>query len=341
MRERRGATIDDVAARAGVSASTVSRVLNGKTDVSAATRARVQSVMRQLAFAPTLTAQRLASGQVRTLPLLFPGGAAAISSFGLEMVLSVARTVARHGYTCSLVVDRVDEEGLLDLFRSGAGDGAVLMLVEWEDERVRVLQEHDLPFVGMGRTRNPEGMNYVDIDEEAVVEQLVDYLVTLGHRRIGFIARSGTAVGASIRLRKGFDRAAAKHRLDAAPVAESALHPVAAGRAALDLLERDPRLSAFVTTHWGVGAGVLSALAEAGRTVPQDLSVVGIAPATMAEATVPSLTGASYPADELGQRAADILVGQLQQRAAGRRPEPEQSLVRPGITIRRSAGPPA
>lgn len=341
MRERRGSTIDDVAARAGVSASTVSRVLNGKTDVSAATRTRVQAVMRELAFAPMLTAQRLASGQVRTLSLLFPGGAAAVSSFGLEMVFSVARTVARHGYTCSLVADRVDEQGLLELFRSGAADGVVLMLVEWEDERVRVLQEHNLPFVGIGRTRTPDAMSYVDIDEEVVVEQLVDYLVTLGHHRIGFVARSGTAVGASVRLRQGFDSAAARHRLDAAPVVESTLDPLPAGRAALDLLARDAGLTAFVTTHWGVGAGVLSALAEAGRRVPQDVSVVGIAPAAMADATVPSLTGASYPADELGQRATDILVGQLRHRAAGRRPEPEQSLVLPGITIRRSAGPPA
>ncbi len=340
MPERRGPTIDDVAARAGVSPSTVSRVLNGKTDVSAATRSRVESVMKELAFSPALMAQGLARGRARTLSLLFPGRSATVASSGLEMVFAVARAAARHGYACSLVVDPIDEGSLLDLFRSGAADGVVLALVEWEDARVDVLREHDLPFVGIGRTASPEATSYVDVDEEGAVEQLVDYLVTLGHRRIAFMARARSAVGLSVRLRRGFERAVERHGLDAARIAESELDPAAAGRAALDLLRQDPGLTAFVTTHWGVSAGLLGALAGARHRVPEDLSVVGLAPGPLADATVPALTGVAYPAEELGQRAVDSLVSELRQRAAGRRPAPEQALLQPGITIRRSVGPP-
>jgi DNA-binding LacI/PurR family transcriptional regulator len=290
-------TIFDVADLASVSVSTVSRVINGRADVSAATRTRVEQAIGRLSFAP------------RSPPSAWRAGAATRGD-ALPVVVRPAlqpRPGLRAGrggghvradYFFNVASDPLDEPRMRSLFRSGLVEGAILMQITAQDWRVELAAREQLPCVLIGRTDTEHPLSWVDFDFEGAVGAMVDHLVITGHRSIGFVGRShamlDAGLGAAIRLRRGHQQAALRHGLALHHVA-SDLDPLAAGQAALHLVDTVEGLSAVVATHGPSALGMLRALRSRGLRVPEDVSLLTVATSRVAELSMPSLSGPTSP----------------------------------------------
>ncbi len=177
-------TIVDIAKASGVSISTVSRILNNKPDVADETRQRVLQLMDEQRFTPQLAWQQLRSGRSHFIALHYPQD---FNPPEQNIITSAAMSCEDAGYSLNLIVNSLSDNELLSIFRSGQADGIILMEILTHDRRVQLLQEHDLPFVMIGRCADNTGLSYVDIDIGKGVADAIQYLHALGHRKIGFI----------------------------------------------------------------------------------------------------------------------------------------------------------
>ena len=317
-----------MARAAGVSVATVSRVLNHKGDVSPATRQAVNEVIASLHFSPRSSRRRGAPERrrTRTLSLIFPMSLQGLTSFDLDFVLGAATATDDRDYSFNVVTRTLAAQQFRQLVEPGNVDGVILMQTLGQDWRMALLTSMGFPFVAIGAPPEPAATHYVDFDLEGAVGHLVDLLVMLGHREIGYIGRPQAHVdagmGAAVRLRTAHEQAMRTHGLTPHVVAAE-LDEVAAGRAARELRRREPTITALLTTHGSAAAGVLAALRQDGVSVPEDVSVVGISTSFVARLLTPQLTHVPFPSAELGYRAAAILVRQLEELAAGGSPEPD------------------
>ncbi|MCB0130664.1 MAG: LacI family DNA-binding transcriptional regulator [Caldilineaceae bacterium] len=328
-------TIIDIAKAAGVSVSTVSRILNDKPDVAEATRQRVLQVIEEQNFSRHITWQQLRSGRSHFIALHFPQD---FNPPSQELITSAARGCEEAGYSLNLLVGGLNEAELLALFKSGQTDGIILMEMLTHDPRVELLRAQGLNFVMVGRCADTTGLTYVDLDIGAGMANAVDHLVGLGHRHIGFVTLAATQgekeYGYTAWARQGYDDAIRRHGhpsyIRSAELTGDSVDHVAAA-----LLAEQPQITAFMTPQNGVVPGLLRAIHARGLRIPQDISVVGLLHKTYAELTAPPLTAISFPSFEMGRQAAALLVAQLN----GEATEARQILVRPELHVRGSTGP--
>lgn len=310
------ATMQQVADRAGVSIATVSFVVNGTKYVTPATTARVRTAMRELKFRGNVVARALASRRTRIIALLFPTTGNRFSPTTSEFFMSAAERASERGY--HLVLWPVDPAGddLDDLVSGGLVDGVILMEVRMDDPRVAVLTDLDVPFTLIGRTRDSTGLPFVDIDFETTIVDSIGHLESLGHRRFGIVLENleGTPMAGyapHLRAESTFramiaDRGLAGTVVYAGSGSEG-------GRAAVgELLSADPDCTAVLLMKDDSAGGLLVGLFDAGRRVPEDVSVLSIASsAANADQHYPRLSTMLAPGRELGTRAADALIDQL------------------------------
>jgi len=328
-------TIVDIAKAAGVSVSTVSRILNDKPDVAEETRQRVLRVIEEQRFAPHTAWQQLRSGKSRFIALHFPQDFNPLSQ---GIITNAALRCEENGFTLNLIVGALSENDLLGIFRSGQADGMILAEILVNDWRVELLRQHTTNFVMIGRCADTDGLSYVDSDIGAGVDDAVAHLVGLGHRAIGFVTlgqpRPEKEYGFTAWARQGYADACRRFGLQAyARVADLSTESVAA--IVHELLSQHPEITAIVTPQDSSLAGILKVIAAHGLRIPDDISVVGLLDESIAEVTTPPLTALSFSSRELGFTAADLLVARLD----GSSSSSGQILVRPELCVRGSTGP--
>jgi len=204
------ATIRDVAKSANMSVATISRVLNDKPDVSEETRQKVLGVIDELGYVRSMQWKRITSGKTRVISLHYPYMLLAGSNqIALHFITGATTACEEHNYSLHLVTQSLDENSLLDFYRTKQSDGVILMEIQMNDWRVRLLRQHNLPFVMIGRCENNDGVSFVDFDFESAAGVAVDHLIDLGHQNIGFISVASTSqknhYGPSIRASEGYD----------------------------------------------------------------------------------------------------------------------------------------
>ncbi|WP_199521023.1 LacI family DNA-binding transcriptional regulator [Jiangella anatolica] len=315
------ATMQDVARLAGVSVSTVSYVLTGVRPVSEATRRRVQTAMETLGYQRNALARGLASRRSHMLALLFPAIERGLSGTALEFVTSAAETARRHGNHLVLWPTAADGEAeTRDLLRQGLVDGVVVMEVKLHDVRVAELQRGDTPFTLIGRTADPDGLPYADIDFDATVRAALDHLTGLGHRHIGLLSHSRASLragyGPTVRVLAAFEREARERGLLTA--VRHCDETADAGRAAVaDLLGERPDLTALVTLNDNATFGAVAQIVDGGRRIPGDVSVLSIVSSPQVGAlSHPRLTTMAAPGDRLGRLGVESLLAQIEGSAA-------------------------
>lgn len=331
--------IGEIARRAGVSRSTVSYVLSGKRPVSEATRLRIQAVIDELDYRPNASARALREGRTHTLGLVIPPASQRLTDMQLGFVASVVEAAARVDLDVLLSPSGGDHDRSFERIVSGRRvDGVVLMEIRLEDDRVTRLQQSGLPFVTIGRTANPLGMGWVDVDYAGLIAACVNHLADLGHRHIALVNRSAELVAAGYgpghRALAGFSAAVAERGLTGVDVCCGDDGP--AGEACVeDLLATRPDVTAIATINEAALPGMQRALHTAGLQVPRDFSVAGVAARHWAEEFRPPLTAADVPIVDMGTDAVALLMEGI---AAPRTP-PRHRLYSPPISLRSSTGP--
>jgi DNA-binding LacI/PurR family transcriptional regulator len=331
--------IGEIARRSGVSRSTVSYALSGKRPVSEQTRRRIQAVIDELGYRPNAVAQALKEGRTRTIGLVIPPAGRRLTDMQLGFVASVVDAAARADLDVLLSPSGGEHDRSFERVVGGRRvDGVILMEIRLEDDRVARLMRSGLPFAGIGRTAHPEGMSWVDLDYETLISKCVHHLADLGHRRIALVNRSTELVAAGYgpghRAQAGFTRTVAERELDG--VHTCCADDAQSGASCVERLLHDrPGLTALATINEAAIPGMYHALARAGRTVPRDFSITGVAARHWAENLHPPLTAADVPADELGAGAVELLTRRIADSATPHR----HVLLAPPISLRATTGP--
>lgn len=334
------ATMKDVAEKAGVSLSTVSYVLSGSRPISAATRTHILKVMEELDFHPNAVARALAAKRTRVIALLLSPQERGLGLSEMDFVRGASEAAREADHHLVLLTEGMDSEvDLAHLKRQALVDGVILMEVRLLDYRLPLMQKLGLPFSLLGRPDPALKLPFADVDFDATLKSIVDYLAGLGHRSLGFVNQSPEIVesgyGPAVRAQQAFDRLAAAAGCRTA-TAFSHSTPRDGWAACQALLDVPRAPTALVIMNDRALPGVLQALAARGLRVPQDISVVSaVTSPSASEMMVPALTSADAPSQQLARHAVRQLIAAIE----GRPPEADSVLIPCELTVRSSTGP--
>ncbi|AIY01548.1 putative transcriptional regulator, LacI family [Arthrobacter sp. PAMC 25486] len=331
----RGPAMRDVAAAAGVSAQTVSRVLNDHPNVQDSTRQRVLAVVEKLGYRRSYMARALVTGRSRTIGLL----TLATNNYSRSSVaLGIERGARDAGYTVNSVASTLSSQALVDavgrLVFQGV-DGIILATPLLEaGEQIRKLTER-IP------TINTDGSvawsdHLVGVDQDISAEMATTHLLDLGHKTVWHVAGPAEWSDAASRL-NSWRRTLAEHGCEVPPELHGDWSPESGYRNGI-ILGRMPEVTAILVASDEMAFGVLRALAELGRRVPEDVSVVGIDDIDLAPYSNPPLTTIRQSFEDTGRRAVEHLVAIIANPQLASPPD----LVAPTLVVRGStAAPPA
>lgn len=328
------ATIADVAARAGVTKSTVSHALSGKRPVSAETRQRIEQAIADLDFHPNPIAQRLAAGRSRAVGFVYPLYAPQIAGYEMRFISAAANAVSQAGYAFVLLT-QPDRAGnaLAPFFHSGLLDGVILMQVRQQDPRIAALRAAGLPFVLIGQAADNTGLAYVDIDITAAMAQCVSHLADLGHCHIACLHQDDPEFGYGARMLAGYRGSCATHGLT--PVVRPCGLSMESGQEAMAaLLQEHPEITGVIAWNDLAAWGAAQAVAAAGRRIPADLSLICFDQSNIANYLPFRPTVVDVRPEELARRAAEMLLAMLTDASEG-----QGVLLSAGFTVGETTGP--
>jgi len=327
------ATIADVAAKAGVSTATVSRVLAGVGRARPETQARVLEAARDLDYRPSEVARSLKRRSTQTLGLILTD---IENPYFPQLVRSVEDAARAAGYSvllCNAADDPEREAFYLDLLVERRVDGLVIAASSLGARQGDWLTAPPIPVVLVNTAAPEADVPTIMSDNQSGSRMVAEHLLGLGHRRFGYLMPPPRHVDAPDRL------AGVRRALREADLAPEALQ-VARGEALVwggevaadELLDRSPETTAFVAYNDLMAIGALRALRRRGRRVPAEASVAGFDDVAMAAYVDPPLTTIAQRTDEMGRWAVARLVGED---GLG----PSSVLLPVDLRIRESTGP--
>lgn len=343
MRRSSAPTLQDIASEVGVTAMTVSVVLNGGrsgTRVSEATRVRIQEAALRLGYRPNAVARGLSRRRMDTL-----GVAAVIDGqinlYFLEVLNGILAAAAQLGQNTTVfsVSDWNQDEARLLGFCDGRIDGLILIAPAMTVEAGRALALR-VPFVTIHGLGNLPATANLEVDDEKGAYEITRYLIGLGHKNIAHFTGDLSHRDARLRL-AGYRRALLEADL---PTDELLVCPgyftLGSGRYAMAaLLEQSaPKATAVFCANDAMAYGAMETLAARGLRVPEDFSVAGFDDLLLAQMTTPHLTTVRQPFRAMGHRAVELLLPQIGFVSAPEALSPELFPVE--LVVRGSAGPP-
>ena len=313
------ATLEMVAAEAGVSRSTVSRVVNGSPKVRPGVVQIVNEAITRLNYVPNRVARSLASRQTHAIALVVPEDTSRFfgDPYFASMVTGITTGLEDSDYILNLLVSRSDPGRKTRRYlRSGGVDGALVISHHASDRDLTELSG-SLPLVFGGRpaVTDLSGLHYVDVDNLAGSRCATRHLIERGCRRIATITGPLDMPAATDRL-AGWRRTLAEAGRADDLVADGDFTTVAGVAAMRQLLDLDPELDGVFAASDLMARGALVALAERGRRVPADVAVIGYDDSPAATAAPPLLTTIAQPSIRMGTEMAQMMVDLL----AGGRP---------------------
>lgn len=306
-------TIRDIARRAGVSVSTVSRAMNHKDDISKEVRQRVLAIAQELNYFSNPHARALIAGRSRTLGLIIAGSS---MPFLNDVVTGILDAVSLHGYSIMVYNTGEDPEQELQahrILRQEQVAGVLATSVQSGCAPFRTLQEENTPFVLINRRLDDMDSDYTLGDLRWGLRELVGHLSRLGHRRIAFLADRPGRYPVSERL-IGYQQALAEFGIPYDPVLVRYFEPLRHNfyDLTVDLMASvyPTPTAIFPYNDWSAAAAI-RALMDLGYRVPEDVSVVGYDDLEFARYLAPPLTTLTQQAYEMGKAGVDILVERL------------------------------
>lgn len=327
---KRSPVMADVAARAGVSHQTVSRVLNQPSLVRPSTRQRVEQAIAELGYRRNMSARALATRRSSLIGVVSP----AVTLFGPSHMATAIQDAARQfGYaTISATTGRTSPTEALDFFLTLGVEGIIVIAPTRQTATEASRLAGTLPVVavaaGMGKVRP---LHVVAIDNEQGARDATRHLIDLGHERIAHIAGPRDWFDARARI-EGWRLELESAGLPVPDVIEGGGWGAADGHAAAQrLLEMADRPTAVFAANDDLALGAMRAFHTAGLRIPQDIAVVGYDDVANTAFYEPPLTTVRQPFDDLGRHALEALVATIE----GRQPEGE--LSPPELVVRESS----
>jgi LacI family transcriptional regulator len=341
-RKAAAVTIDEVASLAKVSPMTVSRVINGHSKVRDSTRERVMQAVRELGYIPNLAASSLAAAQDARIALIYTNPSAA---YLRELLLGALHGAARAA--AQLVIDDWDEleaGGERKAARTLAKSVSGVILPPPLCESKAVIEElvsAGIPVVAIASGRFNHDISSVRIDDFVAGKEVTDYLIKMGHTRIGFIKGHPNQT-ASTRRFEGYQAALKEAGIgvDAALVQQGYFTYRSALPAVEKLLAQRKQPTAIFASNDDMAAAAISVAHRRGLDVPRDLSIVGFDDSSAATTVWPEMTTVRQPISTMADSAVDILLRTIRRKDNETRVVVDQ-VVAHQLILRDSVAPPA
>jgi len=335
---RNGATLEEVASRAGVSRATVSRVVNGSPKVSPDVRVAVQAAVSELGYVPNRAARSLVtrrSGSIGVViteptdvlfsdpffPRLLRGISGALSARDLQLILLMPE-------------NPTDAARTADYISAGHVDGILLVSLHGDDPLPGAIARAGIPYVIGGRPLRTPAASFVDVDNRGGARSAVEHLIAGGRRTVATIT-GPSDMGAGVDRLAGYRDAIAEAGLAHDPALEVAgdFSQESGARAMDRLLSARPEIDAVFAASDLMASGALAVLSGAGRRVPEDVALVGFDDSPVAKSTHPPLTSIRQPIEEMGQEMARLLIDSVE----GSAPAPRRVILATELIRRASS----
>ncbi|WP_152360183.1 LacI family DNA-binding transcriptional regulator [Microlunatus speluncae] len=325
----------DVARRAAVSAQTVSRVANGRTNVDASTRSRVQQAMAELGYRPNRAARALKAGRFHAIGVI----TSYLTSYGMMRTLDeivLAATAAQYSITLlPITATRGGVSGAIDRLSEQAVDGIIVTIEPHLLVGAEVTLPDDVPIVVVN-SGSGEALSQIDSDQAGGARLATRHLLDLGHRSVWHLAGPAESASAADRTR-GWAETLRAAGLEPPPVLVGDWTAESGYRQGAALAERDDVTAVFAANDQ-LALGLIQALHEAGRSVPGEISVVGFDDLPESAYFWPPLTTVAQDFAEIGRNAVALLLDRIESPAGGALGE---RVIETRLVLRQSTAPPA
>jgi len=307
-------TIKDVAKRAGVSPSTVSRVISDSQRISNETSSHVKKCMEDMGYFPNAIARSLANKSTNTIGLILPDkpGEALLNPFFPEAIRGIIRGAAIYGYDIlisSHLEGEDDIKSISSLINSSKVDGILLMISRIEDKAIEYLIKIGFPFAVIGSPSENYNFNFVDNDNFSASYELTSYLIQKGYKKFAMIAGDKTLTVTDNRI-KGYLKALEDNNIS---LSDSKLYSgdfnERTGHYFGEILGQGEKLpQAIIVTDDVVAYGLASAFRDNGIKVPEDVAIASFNNSLLSRQCYVPLTSVDINADMLGEEATKILI---------------------------------
>lgn len=316
----RGVTMDDVAKAAGVSQATVSRVVNGNPRVNTTTKRAIERTIERLGFVPNVAARTLVTRRSDSIGVLIPEPTGRIfgDPFFAEVLRGISAGLAARKLHLVLVMPQSpDEEQWAERYLTSRGhvDGVILFSLHGDDQLPKHLQSLGIPVVVGGEPPHGARVSYVDNDNHGGAVAAVTHLIEQGRTTIATITGPQDMPAGVTRQLAYRDALRAAGRIPDADLEERGEFTREGGQRAMEiLLGRRPDIDAVFAASDLMAAGALSTLYAAGRSVPEDVAVVGFDDSIIALSTQPALSSVHQSMDVMGRELVSVLLQSLDSR---------------------------
>ncbi len=332
-------TLEDVAKKAGVSRSTVSRVVNGYENISDDIRNRVLQVIEETGYHPNAAARALASQRSQIIGLILPHSVSMLFTdpYYPHLLKGICQACNYHHYTLAFFLFSSEEDEQVNfnsIPSNGLLDGVIVQSDHHGKQKlINHLLERKMPHVVIGRPKQPEKVSFVDVDNIYGAKVAVTHLINLGYQRISTITGPlQSTVG--IDRRKGYVDALAKQSIRVNPelIEEGDFTEQGGYNAMQQLLSRKP--DAVFAASDMMAFGAIRAIKEHNLNIPEDIAIIGFDDIPITMLTNVNLTTVYQPVNELGERAVGLLLDNIENGSG----PPQNVILKSKLVIRSTCG---
>lgn len=309
-------TLKDVAKKAGVAPSTVSRVINDSSRISEETKLKVRKIMDEIGYHPNINARNLVKQRSHNLGLVIPYSTeeAFADPFYSEILRGIGVLAHSKGFNLLLLTSNGEEEEkktVLNAVRGKQIDGVLLLRAKKEDELIDELTKINFPFVIVGRPEEKDKYYWVNNDNITASEKVVDYLIKNGHRKIAMIVGDENYIMNNDRL-EGYKRSFKKNGLkinkELIASSDNTNHQ-SIYMLSQQLIKEHPEITAFYGMSDTMAYTIMQAMNDMNLKIPDDISIVGFNNNPMSKIVSPPLTTVDINIYLLGNKATELLIG--------------------------------